>query len=81
MSKLTPSKQDYLEAILDLSVQGAPVRSIDVANALGFSRASVIKLSMIHWRVLIIPITSPALYHESKTKRNPRYDTTGDLFS
>ena len=41
MSKLTPSKQDYLEAILDLSVQGAPVRSIDVANALGFSRASV----------------------------------------
>ena len=37
MSKLTPSKQDYLEAILDLSVQGAPVRSIDVANALGFS--------------------------------------------
>lgn len=41
MSKLTPSKQDYLEAILDLSVQGDPVRSIDVANALGFSRASV----------------------------------------
>ena len=41
MNKLTPSKQDYLEAILDLSVQGAPVRSIDVANALGFSRASV----------------------------------------
>jgi len=41
MHKLSPSKQDYLETILDLSKQGEAVRSIDVANTLGFSRASV----------------------------------------
>lgn len=41
MSKLTPSQQDYLEAILDLG-EGS-VRSIDIATALGFSRASVNK--------------------------------------
>ena len=38
---MTPSQQDYLEAILDLG-EGS-VRSIDIATALGFSRASVNK--------------------------------------
>ena len=41
MNTLTPSKQDYLEAILQLSHHGDSVRSIDVANMLGFSRSSV----------------------------------------
>jgi DtxR family Mn-dependent transcriptional regulator len=41
MGKLTPSKQDYLETILDLMKNNANVRSIDIATALGFSRASV----------------------------------------
>lgn len=39
--KISPSSQDYLEIILDLSKDGAPVRSIDIANALGYSRASI----------------------------------------
>jgi DtxR family Mn-dependent transcriptional regulator len=41
MNKLTPSKQDYLETILALMKNNPTVRSIDVASALGFSRASV----------------------------------------
>jgi DtxR family Mn-dependent transcriptional regulator len=41
MGKLTPSKQDYLETIFDLMKNNSIVRSIDVANVLGFSRASV----------------------------------------
>jgi len=41
MVKISPSSQDYLEIILDLSKDGAPVRSIDIANALGYSRASI----------------------------------------
>jgi DtxR family Mn-dependent transcriptional regulator len=41
MSKLTPSKQDYLETIFDLMKNNPTVRSIDVANVLGFSRASI----------------------------------------
>ena len=35
------SREDYLEAILQLSEKGKLVRSIDVANHLGFSRPSV----------------------------------------
>lgn len=35
------SREDYLEAILQLSESGKTVRSIDVANHLGFSRPSV----------------------------------------
>lgn len=41
MVKISPSSQDYLEIILDLSKDGVPVRSIDIANALGYSRASI----------------------------------------
>ncbi|MEG2597385.1 MAG: metal-dependent transcriptional regulator [Oscillospiraceae bacterium] len=43
MEKLTPSQQDYLETILDLSLDDKGVRSIDIATAFGFSRASVNK--------------------------------------
>ena len=41
MGAITPSKEDYLEAIYDLSRDGKPVRSIDVANLLQYSRASI----------------------------------------
>jgi len=40
---LTASKQDYLETILDLTAEAGQVRSIDIARALGVSRASVNK--------------------------------------
>ncbi len=39
---LTASYEDYIEAIYDLSLKsGGGVRSVDVANELGFSKASV----------------------------------------
>ena len=41
MPNTTPSREDYLEAIFDLSRDSKEVRSIDVATQLGFSRASV----------------------------------------
>jgi Mn-dependent DtxR family transcriptional regulator len=40
---LSPSSEDYLEAIYDLSKERIPVRSIDVSNRLNVSRASVNK--------------------------------------
>ncbi len=40
---LSASKQDYLETILDFTVDAGEVRSIDIARALGVSRASVNK--------------------------------------
>ncbi|MGI6578265.1 MAG: metal-dependent transcriptional regulator [Eubacteriales bacterium] len=40
---LSPSNEDYLEAIFDLSFEQVPVRSIDVATRLNVSRASVNK--------------------------------------
>lgn len=43
IEKLTQSKQDYLETIYDLSLNRKNVRSIDIANALGYSRASINK--------------------------------------
>lgn len=41
MSKLSASSQDYIEAILELSRESQLVRSIDIAEKLGVSRASV----------------------------------------
>lgn len=41
MSRLTSSSQDYLEAILELESDNQPVRSIDIAEKLEVSRASV----------------------------------------
>lgn len=38
---LRESGQMYLESILELSEKGTPVRSLDVANHLGFSKPSV----------------------------------------
>lgn len=39
---LTPSYEDYIETIYELAISGnGSVRSIDVASALGFSKASV----------------------------------------
>ena len=39
---LTPSYEDYIEAIYDLALHGdGSVRSTDVADTLGFSKASV----------------------------------------
>lgn len=42
-SIITSSSQDYLETLLQLSQNDASVRSVDVANALQVSRASVNK--------------------------------------
>lgn len=41
MARLTASSQDYLEAILHLCNEKGEARSIEVAERLGFSRASV----------------------------------------
>ena len=38
---VTESKENYLEIIYILSLKNAQVRAIDIANYLGFSRASV----------------------------------------
>ncbi len=43
MEKLTPSIQDYLKTLLELSKDGVPVHSSDVAAIIGVSRASVSK--------------------------------------
>jgi DtxR family Mn-dependent transcriptional regulator len=43
IDSLSASKQDYLETILDFSVEAGQVRSIDIARTLGVSRASVNK--------------------------------------
>lgn len=43
MEKLTPSIQDYLKALLQLTDDGEPVHSADVAMIIGVSRASVSK--------------------------------------
>jgi len=41
MENLTPSIQDYLKALLELTKNGEPVHSADVAETVGVSRASV----------------------------------------
>lgn len=43
MEKLTPSIQDYLKTLLELSKSGEPIHSAEVATAVGVSRASVSK--------------------------------------
>lgn len=40
---LSPASEDYLETIYDLSADGSAVRSVDVAQALNVSKASVNK--------------------------------------
>lgn len=41
MKKVTPSIQDYLKTLLELSGNGEPVHSFQVAQAINVSRASV----------------------------------------
>jgi len=41
MDQISTSSQDYLEAILELSKEARKIRSIDLAQKLGVSRASV----------------------------------------
>lgn len=41
MKQLYQSGEDYLETILLLQERGGPVRAVDVADAMGFSRPSV----------------------------------------
>lgn len=43
MSTFSPSSQDYLEAILELSNKENKIRSIDIAQIMNVSRASVNK--------------------------------------
>ena len=52
---ITSSSQDYLETLLHLSENDASVRSVDVANALQVSRASVNKaMGVLKERGLIL---------------------------
>ena len=39
--RIQKSAEDYLETILRLTLQNGSVRSIDIANELGFSKPSV----------------------------------------
>lgn len=39
--RITEATENYLEAILVLCEQGSPVRSVDVANYLGFSKPTI----------------------------------------
>ena len=41
MEKAPESAENYLETILMLSGDGKPVRSVDIANELGFSKPSI----------------------------------------
>ena len=41
--EITPSKEDYLKVMLELS-KGEDIRSIDIASALGISKASVSRM-------------------------------------
>ncbi|MGI6348531.1 MAG: metal-dependent transcriptional regulator [Eubacteriales bacterium] len=43
MMNLSASSQDYLETILDLSYQNEEIRSVDIAEKMNVSRASVNK--------------------------------------
>lgn len=47
MKGITQSKEDYLRVLLELSDGGAEIHSIDIANALSFSRASVSRMVKI----------------------------------
>ena len=47
------SSEDYLEAILMLSEEKPYVRSVDIANELGFKKSSV-SIAMKHLRELLI---------------------------
>lgn len=47
MIKTTPSLQDYLKTLLELSPSGEPIRSVDISRALGYSKASVSKAMSI----------------------------------
>jgi len=42
--KMTPSKEDYLKVLLELSEYDASIHSTDIANALRVSRASVSRM-------------------------------------
>ena len=45
--KMTRSKEDYLKVLLFLSNFNTNIRSSDVANELGISRASVTRMMMV----------------------------------
>ena len=45
--KITPSKEDYLKALLELSEHKMKIHSVDIANALGISKASVSRMMNI----------------------------------
>lgn len=47
MKSITRSKEDYLRVLLELSEDRAEIRSMDIADALGFSRASVSRMVKI----------------------------------
>lgn len=47
MKNITKSKEDYLRVLLELSDERPEIHSIDLASALGFSRASVSRMIKI----------------------------------
>lgn len=47
VSNMTPSKEDYLKTIFELSDDEQGIRSIDIADALGVSKASVSNMTGI----------------------------------
>ena len=55
--KMQESPEDYLEAILVLTKELGNVRSIDVANYLGYSKPSInVFVKMDLWRLMIMAI-------------------------
>ncbi len=79
MGKLSASSQDYLEAILELSLQDDKVRSVDIAQKLNVSRASVNKaIGVLKQAGYIMQerYSDIYLYRERKTGCSGRKGTT-----
>ncbi len=68
-TKLSPSSEDYLEAILELSDQHNAVRSVDIANHLHVSKASVNKAMGILRQIGLIEQAHYGLIHLTEQGR------------
>ena len=78
--RITPSKEDYLERIYDLSLVDENVRSVDVARALNVSRASVNKsigglkedgyIEQEHYGTISLTVKGRQIAKEVRTKHN-----------
>lgn len=68
-TKLSPSSEDYLESILELSDQHNAVRSVDIANHLHVSKASVNKAMGILRQMGLIEQAHYGLIHLTEQGR------------